>query len=159
MTYIPVFYTILLTVFVSYVFYIWTKYGVLPSISESYYRLPKKLKPLFTFFCWGFAFPSMILGSSSLMFLAGAGICFVGAAAAFQEKMTHDVHMLGAGVGITASQLAIIFQYDMWPISATFVGLSLLMLIFKGKINNKHIWWIEILAFTSICIVLGINLF
>lgn len=159
MTYIPVLYVTMLTVFVSYVAYIWSKYGVLKSISQSYYELPEKLKPLFTFFCWGFAIPAIILGSSGIMFLAGAGIAFVGAAAAFKETMTKEVHMVGAGVGVFASQLAIIFQYGMWPVSATFFGLSLLLLIFRKKINKKHIWWIEILAFLSICIVLGIILF
>jgi uncharacterized membrane protein len=73
--------------------------------------------------------------------------------------MTHDVHMIGAGVGVLASQLAIIFQYGMWPISVVFFGLGILLLLFKKKINNKHLWWIEIMAFLSICIVLGINLF
>ena len=159
MTYIPVLYTIMLTVFVSYVAFIWAKYGVLKSISQSYYELPEKLRPLFTFFCWGFAIPAMILGSSGLMFLAGSGIAFVGAAAAFQEKMTKEVHYIGAGIGVLASQLAIILQYGMWPISVAFFGLSLLLLLFRKKINKHHIWWIEILAFVSICIVLGITLF
>lgn len=159
MTYIPVLYAIMLTVFVSYVSYIWAKYGVLKSISQSYYELPEKLRPLMTFFCWGFSIPAIILGSSGLMFLAGSGIAFVGAAAAFQEKMTKEVHMIGAGVGVGASQLAIILQYGMWPISVAFFGLSILLLLFRNKINNKHIWWIEILAFLSICIVLGITLF
>ena len=159
MTYIPVLYTTMLTVFVSYVAFIWAKYGVLKSISQSYYELPEKLKPLFTFFCWGFALPAIILGSSGWMFLAGAGIAFVGAAAAFQEKMTHTVHMVGAGVGVGAGQLAIIIQYHMWPISVAFFGLSLLLLLFRKKINNKHIWWIEILDFVSIATVLGITLF
>jgi hypothetical protein len=160
MTYIPVLYVTMLTVFVSYVAYIWAKYGVLKSISQSYYELPEKLRPLFTFFCWGFALPAIILGSSGLMFLAGSGIAFVGAAAAFQEKMTQEVHMVGAGTGVLASQLAIILQYHMWPVSAVFFGVSLILL-FLGwqKIAPKKIWWIEILAFLSICIVLGITLF
>lgn len=159
MGYIPILYTTMLTIFVTYVAFIWAKYGVLKSISDSYYHLPRKFQPLFTFFCWGFALPAMILGSSGLMFMAGAGISFVGAAAAFKEAMTKEVHMIGAGAGVLLSQLAIILQYGMWPISATFIGLSLLLLLFRKKINNKHIWWIEILAFLSICIVLGITLF
>lgn len=159
MTYIPVLYTLMTTVFVSYVAYIWAKYGVLKSISQSYYELPKKLQPFFTFFCWGFAIPAIILGSSGVMFLAGSGIAFVGAAAAFQEEMTKEVHMIGAGVGVLASQLAIYFQYGMWPVNIAFIVLSLLLLLFRKKINNKHIWWIEIAAFISIFIVLGITLF
>lgn len=159
MTYVPIVYFIMLIVFFSYVGYIWAKYGVQTSISQSYYVLPKNIQFLMTFFCWGFAFPAMILGSSGLMFLAGAGIAFVGAAAAFQETMTHEVHMIGAGVGVAASQLAIILQYHMWPISVAFAVISLLLLLFRKQIEYKHIWWIEIAAFISICIVLGISIF
>ena len=159
MTYIPVLYALMTTVFVSYVAWIWARCGVLSSISQSYYELPKNLQPLFTFFCWGFAIPAIILGSSSVMFLAGTGIAFVGAAAAFQETMTHDVHYIGAGVGVLASQLAIAFQYGMWPVNIAFISVALLLLLFRKKLNNKHIWWIEIAAFISICIVLGISLF
>ena len=159
----------MLAVFFSYVGYVWTKYGVQKSISQSYYALPDKLKPLMTFFCVGFAVPAMILGSSSLMFLAGAGICFVGVAAAFQKTMAHNVHMIGAGVGVAASQLAIAFQYEMWPITATFVGGSLVIVLLEWLLNkerkafllepiNTRIWWIEILAFVSICFVLAIEI-
>jgi len=149
----------MITVFVGYVGFIWAKYGVQKSISQSYYVLPDKLKPLMTLFCWGFGIPAIILGSSGLMFLAGAGICFVGAAAAFQQKMTHDIHMIGAGIGVAASQVAIVAQYGMWPITAAFVVISLLLLLFREKIKMHQIWWIEIVAFLSICIVLGITLF
>ena len=152
-------YFVMLVVFFSYVGYIWAKYGVQTSISQSYYVLPEKLRPLMTFFCWGFALPAIILGSSGVMFLAGAGICFVGAAAAFQEEMTHEVHMIGAGVGVLASQLAIIFQYGMWPITAVFAGISISLLLFAKQIKEKQIWWIEIAAFLSICLVLGLKLF
>jgi hypothetical protein len=81
----------MLAVFFSYVGFIWKKYRVLVSISQSYYRLPKNLQILFTLFCWGFAFPAMIIGSNGLMFFSGGAICFVGAAAAFQEELTHIV--------------------------------------------------------------------
>lgn len=80
---------ILILTFISYIWHIVKNYGILPSISESYYRLSDKQKKLFTFFCWGFAFPTIIIGNSFFLFLAGAGIAFVGAAAAFKSKMTN----------------------------------------------------------------------
>ncbi len=157
MGYELVLYLVMLFVFISYISFIWSKYGVLKSISQSYYELPVKWQPLFTLFCWGFAFPAIMIGVpySSLMFFAGTGICFVGAAAAFQEKMTHTVHMVGAIGGVILSQLAIIINFGMWPISAAFVGASLLFMLFRKKLKYKQIWWIEILAFLSICYVLG----
>ena len=55
-------FTLMFSVFISYVSFIWIKYGILPSISDSWYHLPENLKVLFTLFCWGFALPAAIIG-------------------------------------------------------------------------------------------------
>lgn len=160
----PVLFIIMLSVFIGYVSWIWARYGVLPSISDSYYHLPKNLQPIFTFFCWGFSLPAIILGSSGLMFLAGAGIAFVGAAAAFKDKMTMEVHVAGAMTGVIASQLAIWLQYEMWPLNIAFLAIAVPLTITRflkkkdgSKICPNRTWWIEIAAFLSMCIVLGIK--
>jgi hypothetical protein len=166
MGYETVFFIIILSVFIGYVSWIWAKYGVLPSISESYYRLPRKLTPMFTLFCWGFSFPAIILGSSGLMFFAGSGIAFVGAAAAFKEKMTASVHIGGALIGVLLSQLAIGIQYQMWGINIAFLAIAVPLTLTRfikkkdgAEICPNRTWWIELAAFTSICIALGLNLF
>lgn len=146
----------MVTVFLTYIIFIWSKYGVQTSISESYYVLSKRLHPLFTFFCWGCAIPAIILGSSALMFFAGAGIAFVGAATQMHEKFVRKIHVTAAIAGITFGHLAIIFQYNMWWLTAIFIVLSLLIIIFKEK---NYIWWIEIMAFLSICYALGTSIF
>jgi hypothetical protein len=143
-------------VFFAYVLFIWIKYGRQKSISESYYALPDKLRPLFTLFCWGFAFPAIIIGSSGLMFGAGAGICFVGAACAIRQPMTRKVHLTAAISGIVFAFLAIIFQYHMWYLAAAYVALAPLIYIW----DKKHfVWWIEIFAFLAISIALGVAVF
>jgi hypothetical protein len=145
----------MLTIFIGYVATIWAIYGVLPSISESFYRLPKKYNFIFTLALWGFAFPAIIIGvpTTALMFFAGAGIMFVGAAAQFKQELTKTVHFVGAGAGVVLSQIAIATTYGMWPITAAFVLLSVLILLFRNKIKNTELWWIEILSFISIAIV------
>lgn len=149
----------ILIVFFGYVAFIWKRYGILPSISESWYRLPDKDKILFTLFCWGFAFPAIILGDNVLMFLAGTGISFVGAAAQFKQTMTRTVHIIGAFTGVLFSQLAIYFDYNLFYINLIFISLALsIFLLRKTKIKN-YIWWIEITAFTSIIVALAIVLF
>jgi hypothetical protein len=154
----------MLTVFAGYVSFIIGKYGILPSISESYYRLPKNLTFLFTLFCWGFALPAAIVGldltDNFLMFFAGGGIMFVGAAAAFKEQFTKRVHFIGAAIGITAAQLSTAFDFHMYYINVIFVVLALTILLGKylGKIKN-YVWWIEMVAFLSICYVLGYQLY
>lgn len=151
---------IMVGVFVSYISFIWSKYGVLKSISESYYSLPKKINFLFTFFCWGFAFPAIIIGTeltnNFLMFLGGTGIIFVGAAAAMKTGMTRKVHWVSAVIGIVFSQLSIAIDFNLWWLATIISLLSVIMLIFKLK---HSFWWIEILAIVSTSIVLGLNIF
>lgn len=146
----------MLAVFISYVSFIWIKYGIQESISASYYVLPRKLNLLFTLFCWGFAIPAMIIGNTALMFLAGAGIAFVGAAAQTKFKMTRTVHLIGAISGILLSQVATIVDYKMWYLSVIYLIIGLPILFLDKKHN---VWWLEIMAFISICVVLGIKIF
>ncbi len=149
-------FSLMVTVFFSYVMFIWIKYGAQKSISESYYVLPKKENWLFVMFCWLFAFPAMILGGTYLMMAAGAGIVLVGAAAAMHTFPTRFWHLFGAIGGIIASQIAIVFQYDMWWLTAISLGVAgLVALLFK-----KHaMWCVELVAFIAIVIALGIALF
>jgi hypothetical protein len=147
---------LMVTVFLSYVTFIWSKYGVQKSISESYYVLPLKWNWLFVAFCWLFAFPAMILGSSYLMLFAAGGIVFVGAAAAMHTFPTRAVHMIGAVGGMILASLAMIIQYHMWYMAAGVLGLALLSLL----LDKKHaMWWTELIIFTAISVVLGISLF
>jgi len=149
-------FSVTVTVFLAYVIFIWSKFGIQKSISESYYVLPKKWNWLFVAFCWLFAFPAMILGSSYLMLFAGGGIVFVGAAAAMHTFPTRAVHLAGAISGMILGCLAMIFQYHMWYMAAGVLALALLALL----LDKKHaMWWMEIAIFTAISAVIGISLF
>jgi len=143
-------------VFIGYVGSIWIIYGPQQSISESYYTLPRKWNFLFTLFTWGFAFPAIIIGDSTYMFIAGSGIIFVGVAAQMHDKAVRVVHLFTAFTGIIFSQVALIFQYDMWYITVLY-AVSIPILYFM--IRKYWIWYIEILAFLSICIALAYTLF
>lgn len=154
----------MLLVFIGYISFIVGRYGILPSISDSYYRLPKKLRILFTLFCWGFALPAAIIGidltDNFLMFFAGSGIMFVGAAAEFQEKMTKTVHFTGAAIGIISAQLSTAIDFHLYYVNIIFIVLSLAILLGKRlNILKNYLWWIEIVAFVLVCYVLGYNLF
>lgn len=155
---------VMAAVFLSYVTYIVQQFGWLPSISESYYNLPRKHQWMFTIFCWGFAIPAILAGDSVLMFVAGVGIAFVGAASSFKEKMTKTVHFSGAIVGIAASQAWIIIEYAPNKLATIPISIMILMFVFKNKIKNSHdeetyFFWIEIVAFLSILVGLGIKVF
>lgn len=151
-------YFLMLFVFFSYVGFVIFKYGIQDSISESYYCLPKKYKFIFTLFCWGFAVPAIIIGSTALMFFAGVGILFVGTAAAFKEKMTYEVHMTGAILSICCSQISLFIDFGIYYLLPIFVISSLIILLLRKKIT-KYFWWIELLAFGITIIGIGIKLF
>ena len=90
------------------------------------------------------------------MMAAGAGIVFVGAAAAMHTFPTRAVHLTGAIGGIIASQLAIYFQYDMLWLNIVSLSLdTLVALIFK----KTAMWCVELIAFIAISIALGLTIF
>lgn len=146
----------MVSVFLAYVGYIWAKYGVQTSISESYYVLPKKDNWLFVLFTWLFAFPAMILGNSWWMFFAGGGIVWVGANAAMHQQPTRAIHLATAIGGMIMGCLAMIFQFHMWYLV---VGI-LAAMITAFILDKKHLmWWSEIAIFVAISIALGVSIF
>lgn len=141
-------------IFVSYITFIVSKFGVLSSISESWYRLEdykKNLGILFTFFCWGIGFlmPFHTVGDTGWFVGSGAGLVFVGAATMFKSTAAHTniVHMVGAAMCIIMGFLGIGFQYHQWYPLIMFVVSSIPLYLFVKK---NRTWWIEILAFVSI---------
>ena len=155
MEYQTILYYLMNAIFWSYVIFIGFKYGVQKSISESYYVLPKKLNFIFTLVLWGFAIPLCILSNGDgLMFFAGAGICFVGAAAQMHEDFVRKVHMTAAIGGITLGELSIIFVHDMWWLTLAGVLIFIPIFIFATK---TRLWWGEIIAFLTMSIAMGLQ--
>jgi hypothetical protein len=149
MDYQWILFIIMQTIYWSYVTTIWTKYGIQKSISNSYYCLPTNWNFLFTLFCWGFAFLAIILGESGLMFLAGTGIAFVGAAAQIKEKFVRQVHLPAAIIGMLASQADIYFNQHLLWLNLISIGLSIFAVILSRK---NYIWWVENIVFIAITI-------
>jgi len=135
--------------FVGYLAFIWIKFGVQKSISDSYYNLLEmkpKMPALFTLTFWAFAFPLLIVAVElhPLFFLAISLILFTGTAPMFKEGgMTLTVHMVGAIGGIFTAVVAF-FLAGMWIWAlAMLIGMGLISL---AKVNNKT-WWVETHAF------------
>ena len=141
--------------FVGYISFIINRYGVLPSISESYYKMKNDNLfggGLFTLFIWSLSFPLIIVGNTSLMFFAGAFLAFVGAATAFKDlKMTRRVHNIGAIGGIGFGFLSMIIDFKLNEITYFMLLASLILYLLKIK---NLIWWVEVLAF--VLIILGL---
>jgi len=148
-------YILSLCIFIGYITITIIRYGILDSVSNSYYWFPYNQKLLFTLFCWGISIPVMILAESPIMFFAGSGITFAGAAAAYQERITHTVHMIGAFSGVILSQISIVIDFHLYILNFIFISISLiLILLTKLRIKVHYFWWIEILAY--ICIMISL---
>lgn len=130
-------------VFISYILYVYFKFGILPSISDSYYK--ENNKALFTLFIWSIAIPLMIIGNSGLMFFAGSFLAFVGAAPAFREELEGKIHVIGAVGGIAFGFASMILDSHQYILPAIMVIFTLFFTLRKIK---NHTWWIEIMAFS-----------
>jgi hypothetical protein len=124
------------------------RYGILPSISDSWYSLPQRENFLFTLFTWGLGIPMLFYGNV-WFFLSGSGLSFVGAATQFKSMIgiTKEVHYAGALVGILGALIGIWVQWDnllplLWFL---FLALSIQVSYMKNKI-----WWQEIVAIVLI---------
>lgn len=138
---------IVIAVFFSYVGTVWAKFGVQPSISDSFYSWKGNWRHLFTFFCWGLALPIFIAEPIHWFFITAGGLGFVGTAAEIKKEFVSKVHNPSAVVAIISGLLGITFVFGHWYIALSGIVLSGLLALFNVK--NK-IWWVEIIAFISI---------
>jgi len=138
--------------FIVYVAFIIYRFGVLPSISESWYMLPRKFNFLFTLFTWGIGIPMLFYGNPFL-FISGAALTFVGVATQFKttQAFTKQVHYIGALIGVSVPLFYFGFSLNNWiPLNMQIVGI---MIIALTTTPNK-IWWVEIVAF--VCVLFGL---
>lgn len=138
-------------IFIIYNTYILIKYGMLESISASYYKINYKI--LFSFFIWSISFPVMIIGGTWLAFLGGSFLTFVGASPLFLNGMERKIHIVSANSGIALICFSMGFDYNLWWISITVGIISVIGYIFKPK---YWVWIIEMVAF--LCIISGLIL-
>lgn len=192
MTYLLFLYFYMNISFWGYIIYILIKYGILPSVSDSYYALPLKgtysrpkiikengsysfekmvlipNRDLFRLFTLSFSLPAMIIGLNLstgsdfqfLMFLAGSGIAFVGAAPDFKSLKTEEiVHVVAALTGVICNTLFLFIVFTQyWYIPALFVVTGLPIYFMKKKIKNTT-YWVELMSFATFSITIGIVLF
>ncbi len=146
--------------FISYLVYIAIKYGILPSMSASYYALRDAgNKWMFIIFMYYLAISLLLVASLNphlhawTFFVAGSAAAFVGIAARYRDKMDERIHV-GAAYSLIIFNLlgiGLVFS-NFWP-TYIFIVLGLVMAIFKEKIKNFG-YWIEVLAFA--CIIWGL---
>ena len=148
-----------LSVFVSYLAYVIVRYGIQPSISDSYYRLKTSGKWLFTIATWGYAFPLLADGLSGathqdlLLLSAVSLIALVGVFPDFRITSERKLHQIGAEGGIL---LAFIWGLttSSWYLIPPSVAIIAILYYRKPK---NHTWWIEVLAYLSIVLSIALQ--
>jgi hypothetical protein len=143
-----------------YLAFVVVKFGIPPSISESYYLLGKKgwlfqIALMVTAFC---VVPSLVDASSEntrfLAFLACAGLLFVAGAPLFKLRFDGKVHFISAALccgGLVLWQVV----NTSWVIPALSFGFACYPML-KGK---KYMWWLEIATVTSAYVSLWLKIY
>ncbi|MFV0269883.1 MAG: hypothetical protein ACK5HT_22420 [Draconibacterium sp.] len=150
---------------IPYLLYVYWKYGMTKSISETYRFTQKWEKVWFTISMFLVAIPIMIVGFDVsdpeqvliLWLLAGGLICLIGATQVFWNGgMEHTAHMLGSYGGIGAGMLALLIHCT----SVVTIALVNLFVVFaalqmipwnkfeKYKIPHR-IYWVEVAAIVT----------
>lgn len=136
--------------FVAYISFIMIKFkGVLPSISDSWYKLGYPLNKLFTLFCLILGITMLFQGDGVIwFFISGAGLSFVGVATAFKDPdtPTGPIHSIGAGIGIIFALIGIGIVGGLW---IPLIGLAIVSVLIKLFRIKNATWWIEKAAFIA----------
>lgn len=136
------------TLFFGYIGFMILKLGMVESISDTFYHLPKKYGWVFSVWLWTISILLMYAGGTNLMFLAGMCIMFVGAWPWFNNDQKIQ-HYIAAVLGISLGMVSMWYDFGLWLIPILFIIFSLGLNVVKIRFR---IFWIEILAFGAIII-------
>jgi hypothetical protein len=149
-----------LAAFVLYMACVILFFGVLPSISESYYRLEKRGRCGYVFTVWcaliAVSVMAMMFECSEgrwfqfLGLFAGGGLAFVGTAPLFKGH-ERVIHYVSAGVCAVAS-VAWMGLMGVWYVPAVFPVVGGLVSLRFGN----PVFWVETGIFLSVYLALGI---
>ena len=141
-----------LLIFTLYIFFVWNKYGILKSISESYYTIDDEW--LFILLCTSLGILHLLY-NNIYFFIGGSALCFVGATARFKSwSVTKRLHNISAVTAIVSSIMGLYFL-GTWFTIIPVILVATALLIIKSK---EIIWWVEIASFYSIIVSLIISL-
>lgn len=127
--------------FATYVAFIAYRYGIQRSVSHSYYLI--KHQWLFTVVMWIVGICQCFHADlHPLFFLSGAGLCFLGAANAFNDlRMTYRAHLVGTVTAIVAGIVAFLFLLPS-PIVAANLLITIPIAIYFF-VKKTWVWWLE----------------
>ena len=149
-------------IFIGYILFILFRFGLLPSISQSYYALEGEKKGLGVVFY--LVFMTMIFtlipywleitseNTQFIAFLSAAGLGFVGAAPAFKLDLEGKVHVISAKACAVFSVLWIVFNSTL-PIIIVTLSLYPIAFMLIRLLGNKT-YFLEMAAFLGLYIAI-----
>lgn len=170
-------YIIMVTAFTLYIGFLLIRYGVLPSISESFYRLPDKWSKVFSWWAFIVAFGAMMSCNHWAITTAGAGLILVGVYAWYKEKMIKIFHYAGATMAVVGTQIYIVtFLWNSIPHWVVFVTYLIVAFIcvyywvtqpepadaddyYEDENAGNELWFFEMFFFVTFLILEGVYLF
>lgn len=135
--------------FLLYVAYVTKRFGILESVSDSWYFLERG-NPIFTIFCLAIGIPMFLQssGHSTFFFLSGIGFASVGVIALFEKAFKRCVHYSGAAAGIFGALMGLWCDRDIWWTFPALVVAASVVSVWK-ELEHK-IWWTEMTSFLII---------
>ena len=133
-------------------------YGIQPSISDNYYVARHRWTFTSTMLVQAFlmALVMITIAPENIQFagfFAGAGLAFVGVAAAYKESITNTIHTFGA---VISGIMSLVWTLNIClPISLLAILVALFILIRRGR---NTIYWVEVTAFAMVYITSIIKL-
>lgn len=134
--------------FALYLWWVVSHYGVLPSISQSWYT-EGRMKYMFILFICSISILTLLLFTKSPWFLASGGsLLIVAFAPAFrsENKIVGILHTGGSIGGISFACYAMITHGIYFPVILCLIGS---ILPDRLKITNST-WWVEVICFGAI---------
>ena len=139
-------------IFLSFVIYIALTYGVLRSISHSWYELlPIKKQWIFQVFLASIGI-LMFFHGNIWFYLSGVGLLITSICPQFERRhsLEASLHVIGATGAVISALIGLWVSSGLWYMLVIPLALALpFRYIKKINVKNKD-WWIEILAFVSI---------
>lgn len=148
-------------IFVLYNIFTLGEFGVITSLSNSYYLYNEKKKGLGIIFsivmivCAGLLMPAWLDISNGsnfqfLAFLCCAMLCFVGYAPQFKSNsITSIVHNVSAISAAIFGLLWVFIVAKCWWIVITYILIFILMALCTKTLKKCYIYWLELIAFFS----------
>lgn len=131
-------------------------FGIPASLSDTYYHLADRSRlagQAFTFALFAaviLMLPAWLEHTGEnlqfIAFLSAAGLAFVAAAAAFKERETNPVHVIGAIICALCSQLWVVLATPYWRVSVICFFMALSLSLFRPK---SKVFWVEMACFVS----------